>query len=1111
MSSDPQKWLARCALPMLVAAVFAALPQCGTYRTGSEEAPAQRPLIDGRAEAQTPTRDPSAMWPAEPLPTGVVIGESGARARYLRDFLLVRPLNDAGLRALLQAYPYLSVSPRLRFETPEGPVDFPIADRVLSLDGSTREEANDVLVRIDWSALDPRTLQGVEPASLLHERLTFGDEQALALVRLVVWIVSHDSDKVAGVQPVATVVVPPRGGPTSGWDAGLPDDDGLRRGRYPITAGEEGFCPCLTREREPYTYLTPRVIELPGASGRVDVDCAEQAILSGRNLLLLRAATVSDIHESGAGGDEGNIRLWIVPEEDFPIRLPGWEPSLIPGVVLPWGVGVFIGRSGQFEHSVPPHAHESSLRGQYRVEGNNFCEWTRHGIPQTLRYSQSGEWPWRTQTADERVGALVYESDECQCWFIFCVCNPDDLIDVLPMTRGETTHGTQAFREHEGVQLSFETLAECRNDGAEVCDGLDNDCDGQVDEDDPQVGRECAPAGRRVCTMGHYACVEGRRLCRGAIEPQRDVCDGLDNDCDGQVDEDDPRVGAACGDEVGACSAGRLACAVGRVACVGGTAAATEICANGLDDDCDGGVDEVPCVCADGEVRPCGVRQGVCNAGTQRCDRGTWGACVGAGRPTAEVCDGQDNNCNGATDEGCGCASGAARLCGSGSGGTCVAGTQRCLAGGLWDVCRGNVEPSVDVCDGLDNDCDGVVDNIGYGPCVCADGAERPCGASVGECRLGVQQCDRGHWGVCSGRGPAEEGTACDGRDNNCNGSTDEGLRNLCGSCGPEPAEVCNLRDDDCDGLVDEDNAQNNLALRNACNGCGPTPAETCDDADNDCDGSVDEDLPNCGVSLALSRFEVGNGASTSATIPRPAMGTVVPLVMVDEYQTADDDDFEYAATWTVGVGDVRFDLQTGMGNGGSRVIGNFALIGLGANGAASALPFDIHQGDSVRALGTVRTASGTVPAVPFSFVRSYLPSTDDDYAFSLSPERSGVDWRFLGTGFDGNDESVAQGTACGFRFPASVLVDSLEETVLNDQPRVLRWHDLRGRALGDFGRVAPLTAVEAYTPAGDDDASWAIRCRRDGTDVVCVVQVEGGNNSSSVRIRALLLGGGLR
>jgi len=76
--------------------------------------------------------------------------------------------------------------------------------------------------------------------------------------------------------------------------------------------------------------------------------------------------------------------------------------------------------------------------------------------------------------------------------------------------------------------------------------------------------------------------------------------------------------------------------------------------------------------------------------------------------PSPEVCDGQDNNCNGQVDEGVqqACYSGPA---GTNGVGECHAGSQVCVAG-AWGACQGEVTPAVEVCNGLDDDCDGIAD-----------------------------------------------------------------------------------------------------------------------------------------------------------------------------------------------------------------------------------------------------------------------------------------------------------------------------------------------------------------------------------------------------------------
>lgn len=56
--------------------------------------------------------------------------------------------------------------------------------------------------------------------------------------------------------------------------------------------------------------------------------------------------------------------------------------------------------------------------------------------------------------------------------------------------------------------------------------------------------------------------------------------------------------------------------------------------------------------CTDGQARACGSAVGACSAGIQVCASGTWSACVGAVSASEEVCDDIDNNCDGQTDEG---------------------------------------------------------------------------------------------------------------------------------------------------------------------------------------------------------------------------------------------------------------------------------------------------------------------------------------------------------------------------------------------------------------------------------------------------------------------------
>ena len=470
----------------------------------------------------------------------------------------------------------------------------------------------------------------------------------------------------------------------------------------------------------------------------------------------------------------------------------------------------------------------------------------------------------------------------------------------------------------------------------EVCDQADNDCNGKVDDG---IACDCAQEGqKRKCYTGppqaldKGPCVIGEQICTkqdGALTwskcngeklptlEEDKPCNNIDDDCDGKVDnktgQNNPLEkkcysGPKDTADKGICKSGRQFCVEGSwQACQEQIQPGFETC-NGKDDDCNGKVDDQL------EERPCYTKgkgckknpedrfytcSGLCQPGTSACKDGKWGACQGdKGPANQEDCtNGEDDDCDGKVDNGAACnctPSGAKRKCytgpkGTQGKGTCKDGTQTC-EGNRWGSCEGQVQPTQEICDGKDNDCDGTPDNLN-GSCTIQ--------GQKGRCQIGKWLCLNNKPFCQKQHNPETE--RCDGKDNDCDGIPDNinkskpdctnnnlhgpckkgkwacvNQKATCESTVKPQKEDCNGKDDDCDGFVDNMLRGNKSQLTQACftqgSGCqkqsngsykcnlpcqtgrrtcqngtwttcqgeSKPQTESCNGKDDDCDGIID-------------------------------------------------------------------------------------------------------------------------------------------------------------------------------------------------------------------------------------------------------------------------------
>ena len=416
--------------------------------------------------------------------------------------------------------------------------------------------------------------------------------------------------------------------------------------------------------------------------------------------------------------------------------------------------------------------------------------------------------------------------------------NNETITNNFPELKGECILGTITYCDKDNNFICEGAVIPT----TEVCDGRDNNCDGSIDE-----GYDKDQDGFTTC-FGD--CEDNNQL---VFPTQIERCDNVDNDCDGQKDEDLslecftlPTENIIFG-ENSICAKGKQVCSNGIWrSCAGAILPRPEVC-NDKDDDCDGEIDEP-------EENFCGPAViGVCSKGTQVClDNEV--SCINAVWPQAETCDGNDNDCNGFTDENL------YRPCST----LCELGIEECRTGN-WINCSAR-QPIIELCDGEDNDCDGVTDE----DCECANGAVQVCLDGL-TCGFGVQFCLNGEWGMCSYYGTAEE--TCNNWDDDCDGSID-GMSEPCGENGNTGMGLCVVGTSSC-----------SLGIWTPCLGEVPPSTEVCDNEDNDCDGLTDENInPREKVDLMFV-VDVSGSMCPIITTLASAMSSYVSLFQGTEHR----------------------------------------------------------------------------------------------------------------------------------------------------------------------------------------------------------------------------------
>jgi len=291
-----------------------------------------------------------------------------------------------------------------------------------------------------------------------------------------------------------------------------------------------------------------------------------------------------------------------------------------------------------------------------------------------VRLLKNGDFKYRALEG----GPQAYEASETLCDGVDNDC--DGVVDEVPnapfaMKQDGVCVGSTQRCDGDGGWLEPD-YTQVEGYGEEQCDGVDNDCDGSTDE--TLSDAPLADLQEGVCAESVKACVEGAwvepeyerismfstndspcdqldndcdgRLNEGTADPE--LCDGVDNDCDGSTDEEwDPEAAPLSDVQIGVCEGVKRVCEPGAgwvEPMYSDLSGYGEERCDGLDNDCDGEVDE------EIEEPPLAdLQEGICAESVKVCEGGSWVEPEYVGLTSLDYMDGDglDNDCDGEIDE----------------------------------------------------------------------------------------------------------------------------------------------------------------------------------------------------------------------------------------------------------------------------------------------------------------------------------------------------------------------------------------------------------------------------------------------------------------------------